>query len=61
MATSSLSKSFVINSKSEASNLVKMFEESEKNPVNLTNNVVVNDSFSKEQLEKIINATLKRK
>ncbi len=49
MATSSLKKSFVISSKTEASKLVKMFTDSISKPVNVSN-------ASPEILKEIINA-----
>ena len=57
MATSSLKKSFIISSKTEASALVKMFTESVKNPKPPK---PVNVIFATpEQLKEIINASRK--
>ena len=53
MATSSLKKSFVISSKTEASKLVKMFTESLSKPVK-TRSVNVTNA-SPELLKEIIN------
>ena len=53
MATSSLKKSFVISSKSEASKLVKMFTDSLSNPI-ITKPVNVSNA-SPELLKEIIN------
>ena len=60
MATSSLKKSFVIDSKKEVDAFVKLFMNSVKNPPKLVNRVNVS-SISNEQMARIINAKLGRK
>lgn len=57
MATSSLKKSFVISSKKEASNFVKLFTEQEKNPPLRDVNIEI---LSKEKLKELINASRKQ-
>lgn len=57
MATSSLKKSFVINSKPEASKLVKMFTDSLSNPI-ITKPVTVSNA-SPELLKEIIDGNKK--
>jgi len=57
MATSSLKKSFVISSKTEASKLVKMFTDSLSNPV-VPKHVEVS-AASPELLKEIINGDRK--
>ena len=57
MATSSLKKSFVINSQKEADAFVKLFADSLKNPPQPIKEVSVS-SISREQMAKIINAKL---
>lgn len=57
MATSSLKKSFVISSKTEASNLVKMFSDSLITP-NTPKKINVTVASS-EQIKEIINANRK--
>jgi len=57
MATSSLTKSFVIKSKVEASNFVKLFSDSEKNQKPLNNVNVV--TLSQEKLKELINGKRK--
>jgi len=54
MATSSLSKSFVINSKTEASKLVQMYTDSLSKPISIKT-VKVSEA-SPELLKEIINA-----
>ncbi len=54
MATSSLSKSFVIKTKTEAKNFVKLFIDQEKNPPLRDVNVI---PVSKERLKELINAS----
>lgn len=56
MATSSLSKSFVINKKKEASNFVKLFSES-NNEKPLKDVAVI--SLSQERLKELIHAQRK--
>ena len=56
MATSSLSKSFVIKTKTEAKNFVKLFTEQSKNPPLRDVNVI---PVSKERLKDLINASKK--
>lgn len=56
MATSSLKKSFVISSKKEASNFVKLFAEQEKNPPLRDVNIKI---LSKDKLKELINASRK--
>ena len=60
MATSSLKKSFVIDSKKEVDAFVKLFMNSVKNPPEPVNRVNVS-SISNEQMARIINAKLGRK
>lgn len=57
MATSSLKKSFVINTKKEADAFVKMFADSLKNPPKPIKEVEYS-TISQEQMAKIINARL---
>ena len=57
MATSSLKKSFVINSKKESDAFVKLFVNSTKNPHSAIKKVNVS-SISHEQMTQIINAKL---
>lgn len=59
MATSSLKKSFVINSKKEADAFVRLFADSLKNPPQPINEVCVS-TISKEQMAKIIDAKLRK-
>ena len=59
MATSSLKKSFVINSKKEADTFVKLFVNSMKNPPEAIKKVNVS-SISYEQMTPIINAKLSK-
>ena len=54
MATSSLSKSFVINSKTEASKLVQMYTDSLSKPISIKT-VKVSEA-APERLKEIINA-----
>lgn len=56
MATSSLSRSFVIKTKTEAKNFVKLFTEQDKNPPLRDVNVV---PVSKDRLKELINASRK--
>ena len=56
MATSSLSKSFVIKTKTEAKNFVKLFTEKDKNPPLRDVDVI---PVSKERLKELINASRK--
>ena len=56
MATSSLSKSFVIKTKTEAKNFVKLFTEQDKNPPLRDVNVI---PVSKDRLKELINASRK--
>ena len=56
MATSSLSKSFVIKTKTEAKNFVKLFTEQSKNPPLRDVNVI---PVSKERLKDFSNASKK--
>lgn len=56
MATSSLYKSFVIKTKAEAKNFVKLFIDQEKNPPLKDVNVV---PISKERLKELLNASRK--
>ena len=58
MATSSLSKSFVISTKEEADTLAKMFEDSMKNPRPIEDIGPV--TVSNERLKEIINAVTRR-
>ncbi|MBQ9281498.1 MAG: hypothetical protein IJ207_04790 [Treponema sp.] len=60
MATSSLKKSFVINSKKEADAFVKMFADSLKNPPKPIKEVECG-TISREQMTQIINARLGKK
>lgn len=60
MATSSLKKSFVIDSKKEVNAFVKLFINSIKNPPKPVNRVNVS-SISNEQMARIINVKLGRK
>ncbi|MBO7639339.1 MAG: hypothetical protein J6S91_10230 [Treponema sp.] len=55
MATSSLKKSFVINTKKEADAFVKLFADSLKNPPKSLDEVEYS-TISKEQMAQIINA-----
>ena len=55
MATSSLSKSFVIKTKTEAKNFVKLFTEQDKNPPLRDVNVI---PVSKERLKKFITKSI---
>ena len=57
MATSSLKKLFVIDSKKEVNAFVKLFMNSVKNPPKPLNTVNVS-SISNEQMARIINAKL---
>ena len=59
MATSSLKKSFVINSKKEADAFVKLFVNFTKNPPEAIKKVSVS-SISHEQMTQIINAKLRK-
>ena len=59
MATSSLKKSFVINSKKEADAFVKLFVNSMKNPPESIKKVNIS-SLSREQMIQIINARLSK-
>ena len=59
MATSSLRKSFVINSKKEANAFVKLFDDSMKNPPEPIREVNVS-SISREQITQVINAKLSK-
>ena len=59
MATSSLKKSFVINSKKEADAFVKLFANSMKNPLEPIKEVNVS-SIPCEQMAQIINAQLSK-
>ena len=59
MATSSLKKSFAINSKKEASAFVKVFVDSIKNPPKPIKKVDIS-SFSPEQMTQVINARLSK-
>lgn len=60
MATSSLKKSFVINTKKEADTFVKLFADSLKNPPKPIDEVEYS-AISKEQMAQIINAKLGKK
>jgi len=60
MATSSLKKSFVINTKKEADAFVKLFADSLKNPPKPIDEVEYS-TISKEQMAQIINAKLGKK
>ena len=60
MATSSLKKSFVINSKKEADAFVKMFADSLKNPPKPIKEVECG-TIPREQMTQIINARLGKK
>ena len=59
MATSSLKKLFVIDSKKEVNAFVKLFMNSVKNPPKPVNTVNVS-SISNEQMARIINAKLSK-
>ncbi len=53
MATSSLSKTFYLNSKKEAKNFVSLLEDSISSPSEINHSVKVN-TISKERMSKII-------
>lgn len=61
MATSSLYKTFYIDSKKEANAFVKMLVDSVKNPPKPRREVKVNENFSDEEWNSFVTATLSGK